>query len=663
VNRSAREALASGLLFALILSAASIAQDEPKLAAELGLEGPLDNDTARACNDAATRELAKADPNRLPDALEAARRALVASAPIDAICLDPRQSIGIEVAVRQFLGANTAAFGARFEPLARAALDEAGNDERALERIEHEDPFTKSAVIASLRRFDLFYERGDRAGATAALARARSGSAAQADASIDAAIAARSSVLGAQANSASADESALDANSALDRAGGLVLASTIEYGVETSDDPSWHLQPGGVIGDVTWVQSAETLIAIDARPHAAVYFPREILAPLGASWNLAFGEEGRPWVQRPALDRSGGTRLALVLGRTKDKRGNALAVLDATTLPPRALWVHGESGFAHADGTRASEADALLPGRLEFEPGPVCFGGLVIAQVLQWHQPDVSVGDQHVETSSTSDWLVAFDARSGGVAWKQRIASGADRRARTASRFAGERGLSCACLPLALQSGQVMAVTELGLFARFDAASGALLESWRMRRARPAADTKPGFGGPFVFQGDAQHAVSFALAGADSDGVAYIDGPAQSVALPIDGIERLVAASDRGLAALVRTHGRLALRLVGTDSSSADNAPVTPAAASRRISEVRSVPLPRGAQWKGAVAGRDSILCAFDGRVGLFDLRRDLALRAVIDLEGLDLEGAVGLLVGEGRAYVLGTRRAWVLRL
>jgi hypothetical protein len=52
-----------------------------------------------------------------------------------------------------------------------------------------------------------------------------------------------------------------------------------------------------------------------------------------------------------------------------------------------------------------------------------------------------------------------------------------------------------------------------------------------------------------------------------------------------------------------------------------------------------------------------------DGRAVLYDLRRDLAIRATVELPGLDGEGAAGLLVHDDTAYVLGTRRAWVLRL
>jgi hypothetical protein len=374
----------------------------------------------------------------------------------------------------------------------------------------------------------------------------------------------------------------------------------------------------------------------------------------------------------------------LVLGRAKDKRGNALALLDVSGARPRAIWAHGESGFAHADGTRIGEDEALLPGRLEFQPGPVCTRGLVIAQVLQWLQPGVSPADQHVEVAKTSAWLVALDAATGRVAWKRRIASGADRRARTASRFAGERGLSCACLPLALRSDEILAATELGIVGRYGAADGSLHGSWRMRRARPVGDAAPGFGGPIpVARADGRLGF-FALLCADSGGVATLDGPdydathsdaaafgasgtpvstspasirsssVRPVPIRMDGLERLVAASPTTLTALVRSHGRLVLRVVAT-SPSADAAAGAGA---------ESVPLPRGARWKGSVAGTHAILCAFDGRVALLDSgSTELALGTVLDLAGLEGEADCGLLVHGERAYVLGTRRAWVLRL
>jgi hypothetical protein len=115
----------------------------------------------------------------------------------------------------------------------------------------------------------------------------------------------------------------------------------------------------------------------------------------------------------------------------------------------------------------------------------------------------------------------------------------------------------------------------------------------------------------------------------------------------IEGLERLVAADADSATVLVQSGGRRILQRVDIRSGA------------RRS----SVPLPRGAAWQGSVGGPNAILCAFEGRVGLFDPRADLALVGRIDLPGLASEGECGLVLHGSKAYVVGTRRAWVLAL
>lgn len=621
------------------------------LAASLALEGPLDNDTddarnrdaitAIAAGDASYRaQLAQPSESARVEAFEAWRRALQASAPLDAVAIDrvedilpgldaiafePRRAVSVGAAVRarvELLG--SAAFRARFEGAAQLALAAAHGDDAALERVEHEHPFTRAAVLATLQRFDLALERGALFGARAALERTRLWPITESD--LQAAIARRSASLPAR-------DAALPAKRepAFTR---LRVERVLNLGLDPG--PNQRLRPSAAFGadERVWIQDAEQMFEVDPLAAPRAFELRDLLAPLPATWLASFGDKERPWLQRPALEAA---CLALVAGRAREDQGNALCVFDVSGKDPHALWVYSAAGFAHASGERAENAAVLLDGRLEFQPGPLVVDGLVIAQILQDEPP-----------SQISDWLVAFEAESGRVAWKRCLARGADRRVRAASRFSEPRTVTCSCLPLARAGDAVVAATELGIVARASLHDGVLNDAFRLARAAFDADVRVGSGGPFAFE-DGSRSDGSAFAPLDSGDIAYVLGAGSGPHAPlrIPGLVELLGASRGSATALVDSNGRIALARLDLASGA----------------RVEALPFPRAMKWKGGVATEANVVCAAGSRVWLFDPAAEFELRATAELDGLDAEANAGVLVHGSRAYVIGARRAWVIAL
>lgn len=618
------------------VSAWSVVAGSTPLAAQalverLELEGALDNDTdlgLDAAPLAALREgdglLAQAgdDAALRTAALESWRRALLESSPDDAVFEDERNATSVARALERRLGTELrAAFRARFEGLAEAALHAAGADPHALLRAAYEHPFTRAGATAELRRFDLLLERGDTIGARAAAARLGD-LGAELGPDLERAIAVRARTLTPPGEAPPAPFQA---------ARGLRLEATFEVRADESATDRFQ-EPGAAAGGDgrVWVQSGERLIALDEAGAPALFELRDLVAESrpGASWVGGFGERERAWPQRPACED---TRLALVLGRAKEGRGNALAVFDTSRTPPALVWIHH-------DGLDAR--DAPLAGLLEYQPGPLAQGGLVIAQVYQWHDPAAS-GVLALDGRRTHVWLLAFDARDGRVAWRRELAYGADRRGRALDRFDQPRATSIPALPLEpVEPGEVLCATELGVLARVSAWDGRLVQASRLKRVLGAPGVTPGSGGPFV-RGSA-----WALAPADAGGSVYRSGELAPTHVRVEGLERLVGATSTALLALVRREERVLLRRVEP--------------ASGRTSE--SLPLPRGARALGVRLAGERILVACDGALLLFDSGGELTLLARLELDGLASERHVGLWTRGGRVYVLGTRRIWIVR-
>lgn len=619
----------------LLCAAAWIqAPSTTSLATRLGLEGPLDNDSDLQRNAEARAELVAGDAaiaqsineTTSRSAFEHWRRALIVSNPLDSVEVDARRSISVAEAVSTRLGDQLKRdFRARFEGVAAQALAAAGANESALERVAYENPHTHSGLLAELRLFDVALERGAVATARAALKRLADGLDPTAD-DIDAASAMRSRglpELGAPRASSPGFSSAKT----------LVLERTLAIGSESRSDTDRMLEPGHALGfeERIWIQSGEQLCLLTPDGPLTLFEPAKLVGEAGdqGAWLPGFGDADRPWLQRPAI---AGATLALVLGRARETRGNALGVFDVSSGAPRLRWLRHDDSRADA---------AWLTGRLEYQPGPLALDGLVIAQVLQWDQGGVSPDQQRVDGRNTHAWLVAFDEHDGRVVWKRRLASGADRRSRALDRFDNPRSTSIASLPLErFRAHEIVACTELGVVARVSALDGRLIESYALKRVRHDAAIRPGSGGPF-----AQDGSHVAVAPADADEFVYLLGQAAPRVVNMPRLERLVGLASGDLFALVQSDDRSALQRVGFLSPARSTA----------------LPLVRGAQWKGGTALEARILIAAGGSVALdsHDARR----LSECDLDGLETERHVGVWTSGSRVYVAGEGRIWIVRV
>ncbi len=380
-----------------------------------------------------------------------------------------------------------------------------------------------------------------------------------------------------------------------------------------------------------WIQVGERLVALAPDGTSAIHEPQKLVAAGGGrgTWLPGFGDADRPWLQRPALER---TTLALVLGRARESRGNALAAFDVAGETPRLLWFHH-------DGEGAE--DACLPGILEFQPGPLEISGLVIAQVLQWDQGGVNPGAQRVDGRNTHAWLVAFEAHSGALVWKRRLASGSDRRGRALDRFHDPRSTSIASPPLELFQGrEVIAATELGVVARVLACDGRGIESYALERVRHDPEIRPGSGGPFV------GARSVLVAPSDADEYVYFLGGGPPSVIRVPHLDRVVGLGPEDFLVLVREGDRGCLRRIEWASSKRTDA----------------LPFPRGEDWKGGMRVESRLLAVAGGRLTLHSTDSDMRLLDALDLAGAQEERHVGVWMDDARVYVVGEGRIWIVR-
>jgi hypothetical protein len=414
----------------------------------------------------------------------------------------------------------------------------------------------------------------------------------------------------------------------------LALAHSIEFGPLQRANADRMLEPGFAVdlAGRTWIQSGERLLALERDGGHALFDPEKLVhdSPIHGAWLPAFGDADRPWPQRPAL---AGRTLALVLGRARETRGNALAGFDVGRGAPRLAWLRHDA--EHPD-------DAVLPGRLEFQPGPLIVDGLVLVQVLQWQQDGTSPEAQHVDGRNTRAWLAALDAGTGRVVWKRLLGKGADRRARALERTDPVRATSVATLPLALAGAapEVVVATEIGAAARVSVRDGRLRDAWRLKRVPHDAAVLPGSGGPWV-----STAGRAALAPADADEFVYVLGQDPLKILRVPGLECLLGLDATGLVAVARADERSALARVEIASGA----------------RTTSLPFARGADWKGGLLSGGSALVAAGDGLALYDA--GLALRAVLPLPGLEDEHHVGVWANGSRVLVAGEGRLWIVRV
>lgn len=694
------------------------AQDARPLVERIGAEGPLDNDTRLPRSSAAEAELARGDelaralPVGAPEdafvaCFEAWRRALLASAPEDLVptipdprgaefadAPDPVYFESVESAVRRRLStcrvpavaqlAGHRAFAARFESLAGRALVEAGSDETALRRVARDNPGTSAASRARLVLCDAALERGDVAGAAAqasAERRATLGGRLDPGAPLRAAWDRRSATLAALASRTGP----VDPSPPAMEASALRVVATIPWETEERESAgSWRrLAPAAAFepdGDA-WIQAGDALIRVDVEARRATPHDVESLSStLRGAWYPAFGDATRAWSQRPALSADG-TRVALVAGRAREERGNALIVFDLDPVasaatgeppPPRARWCRSDAGFAHADG-RAEDASDLhlrapIPGLLEFQPGPLVRDGLVVVGVLSF-AAEAPANARRVDESNGTAWLAAFDLASGALAWKRELGQGPDGAARDLQRLETTRGVSTAWAPLASDGEDVLVVTELGTAALVGADDGAWRWLRRLRRARPptaASDVlfppvevvaRENALGPEPFAWEARH-------GERAAGGAFAFGHGATFGATDAGACRYVVSAEEGLTESVERVAGLRALLASDGTALVERGGrwrlerADPGTGTR----LASLPFPALRRVRGAVAlATGEVVVAVGSDLVLFDRRRDLLAVARAPLQGLDQEPAVGLQARGRRVYGLGRDRLWVV--
>jgi hypothetical protein len=609
-------------------------------------EGPIGNDVFLPVSDAAAKELAAGDTRlaapgddaaaQRTAAFDAWYRALEASdegdsAPMPEIQGLARGSESVDRGVVRRLRAAgapaIAAWRARFDSIAAAALAAAGVDAEALARIDRGFPLTRAAARAALALADLGLEAGDPVRAGTWLARARA-HADPADAPLAAAIARRGA----------AAKNRLDAPAAAWRtAEHLVLEGQVA--LEGFESGRRGVEPGTALlldGSVCVQCSGDVhVVGTDRRVRSAAL--ADIGRARGWSWVPPFADQGERWLLRPASD---GTRIALVVGRASQARGNALLFLDASLA---LSWGYSDAGFVGPDGSQATIDELLGPGLWEFEPGPAIVGGSIVVQAHQWL---AETGEPpSVDERAVRAWCLALDLESGRPRWKRLLAIGASGK----GRLRGPRGFARAAQPVAVQDGRVLAGTGIGAGAILDVGDGRVVATWKFRRAPEGAAAwspcAPLAAGALV-----------AWAPPESDRMYFLDA---SDPLPSDapftlppreiGDDVLPLAADRARAVfLARSGGRTVL------------ARVVPATNAR--AESPALPLAERFPPCGAVSGARAIL-ASDRAAYLFDVGEDVRLLDAVTLPGRDGSVEAGVSVSQDRILVAGERTLWILRL
>lgn len=390
--------------------------------------------------------------------------------------------------------AEIAAWRARFGALAELEFVAAGDSGVHLARVVREFPFTRAAVRASFALADLAAERGDVRDADFHLARAGLDVERTDDALLRALLARSGSVIRKRPREEVKEAPARDVELTLERSITLGTAPVardatipgLAFAIE-DDAPSNDAAPD--LG-ATWFHANGKFLGFDGAGLATAALDiTAALHPLGIEAAAAFSEVGAPWDERFAVrDR----RIALVVGRARESRGNALVGVDARTAP-RIAWARDSDTYV-VDGVRV-EAVPLTGARalLEFQPGPLVVGDALVVHFRAW-TVDPEASDELDEARAES-WCAGFDPRDGALRWSRRLATGATARGMDRGRMEPPEPTSWPALPLvATASGLVAIDTGLGAIACVEAVDGRV--AWIVRTAR--RDTRPTAAGGWI---------------------------------------------------------------------------------------------------------------------------------------------------------------------
>ncbi len=412
-----------------------------------------------------------------------------------------------------------AAWRTRFEPLAEIERAFAGHVPDRLARVQREFPRTRGAALAALTLADLAAERGDTFSASAWLRRALA-DANDGDTTLRSAIEQRRTfermtgerVVGEQRTAIDRDDVPVDF-------WGLSLRKYVHF--DAAVDPRDATVPGIAFDargdDATWYHAGGRLLRFDANGGATAAL--DVLAAareVGVDTGPAFSEPGAVWDERFALwderfalwdERSafsGDVSIALVAGRARAERGNALLGIDTrTTSTPRIAWARDSNGLVQGGARVESAALAAAPlafdgALLEFQPGPLRVGEVLVVHVRAWPRGAERTRTE-LDEARVESWCAGLDPRTGERLWSRRLATGSTRRGMDRGRMDVAESTSLPALPLAAGGHGMVAIdTGLGAVALLDAIDGRM--AWILRTARrgdrPAAVGGIVFGEP-----------------------------------------------------------------------------------------------------------------------------------------------------------------------
>ena len=466
------------------------------------------------------------------------------------------------------------AWSARFEPLAEIERIAAGNVPELLARVQREFPRTRAAARAALALCDLAWERGEPYAARAWLQRAQMDS----DSELADAIARRAfeplaleplaleplaldSLRGAEGPSlrvervvelGSADGYAHAAIPGIAIARQEIIHHTVQRMLPVPAAPA-DRAPG-----TTWFHGGGRLLRFDAQGDATAAL--DVIADLraqGVAASIAFSEPGAPWDE--AFAWSDGV-IALVEGRAREDRGNALVSVDARDRV-RVNWIRDSNGLVR-DGVRVVATDlARVPALLEFQPGPILVSDTLVVHVRAW--PRSAEGASELDEARVESWCAGLDPRDGELRWSRRLATGSTLRGLDRGRMSPSEPTTLPALSPLDAGGRVALDTGLGAVAILDAVDGRPASIVRTARRGTRATGSGGIAaswgdGPVWFAPDSSAGALLRLrSGPDEDGrdlftasPLVLGGPRIPVSKTATGWTSL-APSPRGATTLV----------------------------------------------------------------------------------------------------------------
>jgi hypothetical protein len=681
------------------LTAATSGQEELLRTADAvlapALEGPLDNDAFVAVAEPVVARLAAGDAaleraraagdtapagereRQLDLAMDQWHAALTGSAPGAWVWYDPapagahRLCEGVRSSVERRLLALTsqerAHWRTRLLPATKTALErlERGPmSERPALAAEFVrlHPQTEAAARAALQLGDLALEAGLGSRAAGWYARAElEAELAEADGPLRSAIEARRK---ARPPPLEADQPAWHRATGMTFVDASVFAPLSQRGGSLSTGHERRPSPGGVfLADGRFaLQCTEELRLYELDPSGALALTgragmEDLLGSHTPELRFVAPRIEPGW---PLLPAAHGEQLALVVGRLWTEEPNVLLTLEVEPPTPHAAlgldlgpgaagvlptWALVGSELVRGDDVRSLSALEAL-GEFEFQPGPAFAGDHVVVQARSYE-------------GRVRAWLLAFDRRTGELAWQLELASGAERV--PAQRFSSHPPRLSAQPLLSFEhegEPRVFAGTHLGFGALTDGLLGEPLYGLKNRRR---AEHEPGWGGGRPLLGAGRGAPDSVLwAPMDSDRL-YV--------LRLEGLSGTDVEERAAMVALPAPRGD-ARTLLGGDAREhlvLGNVGRARTLSARRVgaNRVDALDLGEDELFRGTgLVGPDRAWVATDRGLYLFDRTRELYLLDSAAFPPAGEAPAGGDVHGrDGHVLVVGHSAVWSFRV